>query len=112
MNPTDNLAYAAHILEFAAATNMMNSSLDNLRAYKTADRKLAPAITDIYRLSERILPRMLASCTGYEADTINILANATAQIGQMLCYLDAEGIAAVLEFAKERAEAAGQPTTC
>ena len=97
------LDYAALICEAAVGCNMLNSAVRTLKGHQTKDKKLQPQITELHRLSEAVLPRMLRQAQAADADFLNNVANAVTHIGQLLLRLDGAAMADVVRYTEARA---------
>lgn len=111
MSPTEEQAYAARIVEAAIGCNMVNAALRALLDYQSPDKKLAPQLTELRKLSERVLPRLTGSADSAGADALNGAANAAAEVGRLLLYLSGPDMAQVVRYAGQLAEASAQAPT-
>lgn len=106
MNPEEEATYAARIVEAAVGCNMVNAALRALLDYQSPDKRLRPQLTELRKISERVLPRLTASADSAGADALNGAANAAAEVGRLLLYLDGAGMAAVVRYAGQLARLA------
>ena len=104
--------HAALIVQAACGLNMTNAALRGLATYKPRDKKMAPQLTELRRLSEVALPRMVAACGSREVDFINLLTNSIEAIVRACVRLDGPGIAAVLAQAEAAAREADAQPAC
>lgn len=103
MNPEQEAQYAAHIVEAAVGCNMVNAALRALLDYQSPDKKLRPQLTELRKISERVLLRLTGSADSAGADALNGAANAAAEVGRLLLYLDGPAMAAVVRYAGQLA---------
>lgn len=108
MNPEQEAQYAARIVEAAVGCNMVNAALRALADYQSPDKRLRPQLTELRKLSERVLPRLTGSADSAGADALNGAANAAAEVGRLLLYLSGPDMAAVVRYAEHLAEGACQ----
>lgn len=108
MSPEQEQAYAAHIAEAAVGCNMLNAAVRALSDYQTRDKKLQPQLTELHKLTERVLPRLTGSADSAGVDALNAATNAAAEVGRLLLYLDGPGMAQVVRYAGQLAQAASQ----
>jgi hypothetical protein len=90
MDPNDNATHAALIVQSGCALNSLNSSMRLLAAFKTPDKKLQSAWTELRKLSERVYTRLAARLVDGTADYMNEVSNQSEQLTRCLCYLPAD----------------------
>lgn len=104
----ENPEYAARIVEAAVGCNMVNSALRALLDHQTRDKKLQAQLTQLLSQTERVLPRLVRTADGSGVDALNGTANAAAELGRLLLYLDGPGMAAVIRYAEQLARLASE----
>ena len=103
-DPNNDPHHAAAIVQSGVALNSLNSAMRKLAGFKTPDKKLQSAWTELRKLSERVYTRLAGKLVDGTGDYMNTVSNEAEQITRCLCYLPADQRRKLVAQAEEMAK--------